>query len=55
MESNRPDQLAEALRRLLGDSDLRRRLGARARVRAQEFGTSRLAHEVGNALHSVLA
>jgi glycosyltransferase involved in cell wall biosynthesis len=54
MESDRPDQLAEALRRLLGDSNLRRRLGARARVRAQEFGTSRLAHEVAKALQSVL-
>jgi glycosyltransferase involved in cell wall biosynthesis len=54
-ESSRPERLAAAVQRLLGDPALRARLGTQARVRAQAFGTSRLAHDLAEALHSVLA
>jgi phosphatidylinositol alpha-1,6-mannosyltransferase len=46
-----PDAVADALRRLLDDADLRRRMGEAARLRARsEFDWDRLAQRLGAAL-----
>ena len=50
-----PAALADALRRLAGDADLRRRLGAAARRRALRFETARVAGDTEAAYETLVA